>query len=96
MLGEIVYTPDSFISEQVGTLRAVLDSVKNNNKIFLPPIPRFAFGGCCENTCHASNTRLPTHSTLALTEHIRQRNCIIKNITATNTQTFTVVTSSAS
>ena len=50
MLGEIVYTPNSFISEQVGTLRAVLDSVKNNKKIFLPPIPRFAFGGCCENT----------------------------------------------
>ena len=45
MLGEIVYTPDSFISEQVGTLQAVLDSVKNNNKIFLPPIPCFAFGG---------------------------------------------------
>ena len=62
MLGEIVYTPDSFIAEQLVTLRSVLDSVKSNDKIFLPPIPRFAFGGCCENTSHAPNTLLPTHS----------------------------------
>ena len=91
MLGEIVYTPDSFIAEQLVTLRSVLDSVKSNDKIFLPPIPRFAFGGCCENTSHAPNTSLPTHSTFALTEHIRQRNCITKNITAANTKSFKVL-----
>ena len=29
MLGEVVYTPDNFIAEQIATLGPVLDSVKN-------------------------------------------------------------------
>ena len=70
MLGEVVYTPDNFIAEQVATLRPVLDMVKNLDIIFIPPVPRFAFGGCCENTMHAPNTRTSSHSTFALTEHV--------------------------
>ena len=38
-MGEIVYTQDGFIAEQLVTLQSVLDSVKSNDKIFLPPIP---------------------------------------------------------
>ena len=91
MLGEVVYTLDNFIAEQVTTLRPVLDSVKNMDKIFIPPVPRFAFGGCCENTTHAPNTRIPTHSSFALTEHVRQLNSITKHINDTKTKNFKVI-----
>ena len=70
MLGELVDTPDNFIAEQVATLRPVLNTVKNLDIIFISPVPRFAFGGCCENTAHAPNTRSSSHSTFALTEHV--------------------------
>ena len=70
MLGEVVDTPDNFIAEQVATLRPVLNTVKNLDIIFISPVPRFAFGGCCENTTHAPNTRSSSHSTFALTEHV--------------------------
>ena len=70
MLGEVVYTLDNFIAEQVATLRPVLDTVKNLDIIFIPPVPRFAFGGCCENTIQAPNMRSSSHSTFGLTEHV--------------------------
>ena len=88
MLGDVVYTPDSFIAEQVTTLRPVLDAVKNLDKIFIPPVPRFAFRGCCENITHSPNTHTPTHSSFALTEHVRQRNSITKHINDTKAKNF--------
>ena len=91
MLGQVVYTPDNFIAEQVATLRPVLDTVKNLDIIFIPPVPRFAFGGCCENTVHAPNTRSSSHSTFALTEHVRQRNSITKHLIDTKTKNFKVI-----
>ena len=69
----------------------VLDSVKNLDITFIPPVPRFTFGGCCENTTHAPNTRIPLHSSFALTEHVRQRNSITKHITDTKTKNFKVI-----
>ena len=91
MLGEVVYTPDNFIAEQVATLRPVLDTVKTLDIIFIPPVPRFAFGGCCENTMHAPNTCSSSHSTFALTEHVRQRNTITKHLINTKTKNFKVI-----
>ena len=39
MLGEVVATLDNFIEEQVRSLKAVLESVANQDKIFIPPLP---------------------------------------------------------
>ena len=74
---------------------SVKDSVKKLDKIFIPP-PRFAFGGCYDNTKHAPNTRLPTHSSfaVALTEHVRQRNSITKHINNTNLNLLSTLTPS--
>ena len=43
MLGEVVYTPVNFIAEQVVTLLPVLNTVKNLDIIFIPPVPRVRF-----------------------------------------------------
>ena len=95
MLGEVVYTPDNFIAEQVTTLRPVLDSVKNLDKIFIPPMPWFAFGGCCEalrtHQTHVARTKHTSHSFFALTEHVRQCNSITKHINDTKTKNFKVI-----
>ena len=63
MLGEVVATPDTFLSEQVGSLGGVLASIKNHSKIMLPPIPRYVFGSCCNDISHAPNIASPNHLT---------------------------------
>ena len=83
LLGDVVFTPDIILREQV-RLISVLESVcKNRGKIFIPPIPRFVFGSCCTDTAHGSNTNTETHSAHAITEHIRQRHTIIKSLNST-------------
>ena len=80
MLGEVVAVPDTFICEQVGNLGGLFSSINEHLKIVLPAIPRYVFESCCKDTTHAHNTALPTHSTMAVSEHIRQRNTIIKKL----------------
>ena len=40
---------------------------------------------------HAPNTRTPSHSSFALTEHVRQRNSITKHINDTKSKNFKVI-----
>ena len=69
----------------------MLSSIKNQLKIMLPPIPRHAFGSCCNDTSHAPNIASPNHITTSLTEHIRQRNTIIRKLHDHKTQHFKVI-----
>ena len=80
MLGEVVAVPDTFICEQVGNLGGLFSSINEHLKIVLPAIPRYVFESCCKDTTHSHNTTLPTHSTMAVSEHIRQCNTIIKKL----------------
>ena len=91
MLGEVVATPDAFLTEQVRGLGGVLASIKNHLKIVLPPIPPYVFGSCCNDTSHAPNVSSPTHITTSLTEHIRQRSTIIRKLHDHKTQHFKVI-----
>ena len=91
MLGEVVATPDAFLSEQVGSLGGVLASIKNLLKIMLPPIPHHVFGSGCKDISHAPNITSPNYITTSLTEHIRQRNTIIRKLHVNKTQHFKVI-----
>ena len=73
-------------TEQVGGLGVVLAAIGEHQKIVLPAILRYVFGGCCKDPTHAPNTSLPTHSTSALAEHVRQRNTIIRKLHDLKTQ----------
>ena len=90
MLGEIVPYRDENIVGQVCGLQGVLSLLKDIKKVFIPPIPRFVFGGCCANKTHASNTSAPEHSGKMLTEHTQQRHTITKILVDMKTTTFRV------
>ena len=64
----------------------MLAAIGEHQKIVLPAILRYVFGGCCKDPTHAPNTSLPTHSTSALAEHVRQRNTIIRKLHDLKTQ----------
>ena len=66
--------------------------LKNEKKIFVPPIPRYLFGGCCNDLGHAGNTRSPDHAEKFICEHFRIRNCLKTNLKRVpNTRVLDVV-----
>ena len=75
---------------QVRGLWQVLDSLKDFKKVFIPPIPRFVFGGCCASKHHATNTSAPDHPVKMLAEHIRQWHTITKALVDSQTTHFRV------
>ena len=82
-MGDAVYTPDEILREQVRSLSGLEISLKNKSKIFIPPIPRFVFGSCCDNNTHGTNINTLLHPQHALAEHTRQRHTIIKTLNST-------------
>ena len=86
-----MYTPDEILREQVRSLGSLEVTLKNRAKIFIPPIPRFVFGSCCDNSTHGNNIRTPLHPQHALAEHTRQRHTIIKTLNSTGITTHRVL-----
>ena len=80
LLGDVVYTPNDILREQVKSLSCFEINLKNRAKIFIPPIPRFVFGSCCSSDTHGTNTHTPLHPQHSLAEHTRQRHTIIKTL----------------
>jgi hypothetical protein len=98
MPGNITRATDKSIEETISGLRTALAVIDNANKIFIPPIPRYMFGGCCADSSHAPNTREPEHAKDTLTDHTRIRNklkqCIITK-GKTNTRILDVISALA-
>ena len=90
MMDDVVASPDEALVGQVRGLRQVLDFLKDTKKVFIPPIPRFVFGGCCATKHHAPNTSSPDHPAKMLTEHIRQRHTITKALVDSKASHFRV------
>ena len=90
MMGDVVPSPDEALVGQIRGLRPVLELMKDVKKVFVPPIPRFVFGGCCATKHHAPNTASPDHPAKMLTEHIRQRHTITKALIDSKTAHFQV------
>ena len=90
-MGDVVFTPDTILKEQVKLVSSLESVCKNRGKIFLPPIPRFVFGSCCTTKTHGTNTRSSTHPAHAISEHIRQRHTIIKSLHSTGITNFKVI-----
>ena len=91
LLGDVVFTPDTILREQVKLVSSLESVCKNRGKIFIPPISRFVFGSCCTNTTQGSNTRSDTHRAQAINEHIRQRHTIIKSLNSTGITNHKVI-----
>ena len=91
LLGDVMFTPDTILREQVKLVSSPESVCKNRGKIFIPLILRFVFGSCCTNTTHGSNTKSDTHKAHALNEHIRQRHTIIKSLNSSGITNHKVI-----
>ena len=60
--GNITRATDKSIEETISGLRTALAVIDTQDKIFIPPIPRYMFGGCCADNSHVHNTKEPDHA----------------------------------
>jgi len=91
MLGNIAWASDRELNDQLDSLKPVFSSIKDANKIVLPPIPRYMFGGCCDSKEHAGNTRSAEHPSTSISEHARMRNVIKQKLVGGNNSNMKVL-----
>ena len=91
MPGDVVPVADDMLATQVRQVAAALKTLKDTGKIIVPPIPRYMFGGCCNNSSHAQNTQNTTHGQTSLNDHTRQRKTIIQTLADSGCSNFKVL-----
>ncbi len=55
--GEVRIIGKEGLGKLLDGLKKILDKVKSDLKVVVPPVPRYVFGGCCEKPGHATNVR---------------------------------------
>jgi hypothetical protein len=84
--GEIVWIGEEQIRDSLNKLKPALEKIDQCKKVFIPPVPRYFFAGCCGRDSHCTNVKDPDHSIQMLQEHTRIRTAM-KNHIINNTQT---------
>lgn len=82
----MVMSTDAQVSEQMRKLAPFLSDIAESNKIFVPPIPRYVFAGCCRDSTHAPNIHTEAHCKLMIAEHTRIRSTMKKSLVTPSTE----------
>ena len=72
--GNISIIGDRAITSLISSARPLLDLMPKSTKVILPALPRYVFGGCCEDPDHGKNTRDADHAKKMLSDlaHLRK------------------------
>jgi hypothetical protein len=82
LLGKVMPMEDEHVTKALGTLEHLYNRrLRDSKKIFLPPIPRYIFGGCCNDLAHCPNVRSSDHAHIMLREHCRIRHTMKNTLT---------------
>jgi hypothetical protein len=77
VLGEVSVMDDAMVTQTLSLIQHLyMHSYRRSHFILLPPIPRFVFGGCCNDLNHCSNVRNSNHGTVMISEHYRVRSAM--------------------
>jgi len=79
MPGEVKHSSNTELEAMLEKAVPVLKKIASK-KIIVPPLPRYTFGGCCEDETHAPNTRDSDFALHSLQEHLRIRSQIKKAV----------------
>ena len=83
LLGRAIPMEDGHVTKALGTLEHLYNSrLRDSKKIFIPPIPRYIFGGCCNELSHCPNVRSSEHAQIMLSEHCRIRHTMKSTLIA--------------
>jgi hypothetical protein len=78
MAGNIVICPSTIFKKMMENTAVVFSAVKNSQLVVIPPLPRYLFTGCCNQTGHSLNLNNVGHSKRLLSDTIGLRNSLKK------------------
>jgi hypothetical protein len=73
MQGPATVCSDDTFKKLIQIIMPVIQDAAVLGKVFVPPLPRYVYGGCCTNSTHCSNAKEDTHSfdMLRKVDHLR-------------------------
>ncbi len=91
MMGDVVPVSDEGVGDIFRKTMPILEALKGFEKIIIPPIPRYVFGGCCSDPTHCTNVSDPEHHLTMLFAHSRIRNTMKKQMLGTLSRNFRIL-----
>ncbi len=78
MAGNIVICPSPIFKRMMENTAVIFGAVKNSQLVVIPPLPRYLFTGCCNQTGHSLNLNNEGHPKRLLSDTIGLRNSLKK------------------
>ena len=83
LAGEVEVANDQTFAALISSLLPIFNSCPNNLKVIIPPLPRYLFKGCCNDSSHCTNLTDPGHPGKLLSKvgHLRAmlKKAIVQN-----------------
>jgi hypothetical protein len=89
--GKVVVSPPDIFKKTTAAIVPILLEKKDIPCVIVPPIPRYLFSRCCSDTGHCTNAQDPEYSEKLLSDFLRLRNDLIKNLVAAGVTNFKVL-----
>jgi hypothetical protein len=90
MGGDIGTCDEESFLRTLSVLDIILSDDRAGIKIFVPPLPRYLFRGCCDNSSHSTNVKNENYALTLLQETMRFRG-ILKNALLRRGENFFVL-----
>jgi hypothetical protein len=89
--GDVVVTPPDIFSEVVKKVIPLLKSIGNKPSVIIPPLPRYLFARCCNDTDHCTNASGPYFCKTLLSGFTEMRNSLICQLVSSGLTNFRVM-----
>jgi hypothetical protein len=89
--GDVVVTPPDIFAEVIKKVIPLLKSTGCKPSVIIPPLPRYLFARCCNDTEHCTNAASPHFCKSLLTGFTEMRNGLIRQLVASGLTNFRVM-----
>jgi hypothetical protein len=89
--GDVVACPVATFKNIVKSTLPIFNAAGATPCIVVPPLPRYVFAGCCNDTGHCANLKNPEYKEKMLTDFIQLRHILIKELVANGVKNFKVL-----
>jgi len=90
LAGDVTVCTDSIFAKQIEAVLPLLGAVPGQQRVVVPPQPRYLFSGCCDAEEHCTNVKSPKHAEKLLGATIHLRDTLKKKLVGKITDSFWV------
>jgi hypothetical protein len=89
--GDVLVTPPDIFKKTVENIMPILSAKGDIPCVLVPPIPRYLFSRCCDDTGHCTNANKDNYPTELLSGFLQLRNSLIKTLVTAGLKNFKVL-----